>query len=213
MKKILFALLAALALPLLAETIEGQKSLQVAPVTWTSGANTGKTRLKIVSPDSSTHRVYLDTSTTGQTGAWKRIDNTADSCSQPFLITSDSTGVTRPVWENRLWQLTKAADADSSTHQYRVQTRERQHLSPVAGRRVVGWTPWTAKGANLGSNSVAMQDSILMANARFSGSKISQYSFFYVAGTQARLCPDNVAGTGKAIGDSVIVDSLRVYAR
>jgi hypothetical protein len=190
--------------------VVGQRNVQISPVVWNIGANTGKTRLKIVSPDSSAHLVYLDTSTTGQAGSWRRIDNTADSCSQPFVIAGDSSGSMRPVWENRLWQLTKAADADSSTHQYRVQTRERVYHG--TDKRVF-WTPWTAKGANLGSNSVAMQDSILIANARFSGSKISQYSFFYVAGTQARLCPDNVAGTGKAIGDSVIVDSLRVYAR
>ena len=54
MKKALLTLLAALALPILAsQTIEGQRSLQSSLVTWNVGANTGKTRLKIVSPDSS----------------------------------------------------------------------------------------------------------------------------------------------------------------
>jgi hypothetical protein len=213
MKKVLFTLLAALALPLLAETIEGQKALQASLVTWTSATNTGKTRIKIVSPDSVNHRVHLDTSATGQAGEWKRIDNTADSCSQPVLLTSDTTGTTRPVWEYRLWLLTKAADADSSTHVYRVQTREREFLGPIAGKRLVKWTPWSVKGANNGYADVTVQDSILVGNIRQSGTKYSQYSFFHVAGVQARLCPDNVAGTGKAIGDSVILDSLRVIAR
>lgn len=215
MKSIAFATLALLAVLAQAQNvvISGQHTLRVEPVTWTSATNTGKTRIKIVSPDSVNHRVWLDTSATGQTGAWKRIDNTADSCSQPFLITSDSTGVTRPVWEYRVWMLTKAVDADSSAHVYRVQTRERQFLGPIAGKRIAVWTPWTVKGANSGYTDVTVQDSVLVANIRHSAAKFSQYSFFHAAGTQARLCPDNVAGTAKAIGDSVIVDSLRVNVR
>lgn len=208
MKKVLLTLLAALAIPLLAgEAIEGQKGLRVEPVTWNIGANIGKTRLLILGGV-----VYLDTSATGQTGSWRRIDNTADSCSQPALITSDTTGTTRPVWENRLWQLTRSRDADSSTHVFRIQTRERQFLGPLAGKRPAAWTPWTAKGANNGYADVTIQDSVLVANARTT-SKVSQYSLFFVAGTQARFCPDNITGTATTNTDSIFVDSLRVYVR
>lgn len=211
MKKLLLAL--ALTAPFLwgqVTTIQGQKSVQISAPTWTSGSNTGKTRIKIVAPDSVNHRVWLDTSSTGQTGGWKRIDNTADSCTQPFVIASDTTGTARPVWEYRLWMLTKAGDADSSTFVFRVQTRERVFNNTT---KAIAWTPWTIKGANNGYADVTIQDSILVGNIRIPGTKFSQYSLFHVTGTQARLCPDNVAGTGKAIGDSVIVDSLRVFLR
>lgn len=208
MKKALLTLLAAMAIPLLAgEAIEGQKGLRVEPATWTTGANTGKTRLLILGGS-----VFLDTSTTGQAGSWKRIDNTADSCSQPVPITSDSTGTVRPIWEYRLWQLTRSRDADSSTHTFRVQTRERQFLGPIAGKRIAGWTPWTVKGANSGYADVTIQDSVLVANARTT-SKVSQYSLFFVAGTQARFCPDNITGTATTNTDSIFVDSLRVFVR
>lgn len=206
--KTLFTLFALLALPLLAaETIDGQRTLQSALVTWATATDTGKTRLLFLG-----NNVYLDTSETGQAGEFKRIDNTADSCSQPFLITSDSTGITRPVWEYTLWLLTRSVDADSSTHVYRVQTRERQYLGPIAGKRIAGWTPWTTKGANSGYADVTIQDSILVANARTTA-KRSQYSLFSVVGTQARLCPDDVAETAGTATDSIFADSLRVRVR
>lgn len=206
--KTLFTLLAILALPLLAgETIEGQKPINVSPVTWNIGANIGKTRILILGGI-----VYLDTSATGQTGSWRRIDNTADSCSRPVLLTSDSTGAVRPIWEYRTWQLTRSRDADSSTHTFRVQTREREFLGSLPGKQIATWTPWTVKGANNGYADVTIQDSVLVANARTT-SKVSQYSFFFVAGTQARFCPDNITGTATTNTDSIFVDSLRVFVR
>lgn len=211
MKKLFLALtLTAAFLWAQGTTIVGQKTVQISAPTWTSASNTGKTRIKIVAPDSVNHRVWLDTSSTGQAGQWKRIDNTADSCTVPFVIASDSNGSTRPVWEYRLWMLTKAVDADSSTFTFRVQTRERFYNATTAA---IAWSPWTVKGANNGYADVTVQDSVLVGNIRHSGSKFSQYSLFHVTGSQARLCPDNVPGTGKAIGDSVIVDSLRVFLR
>lgn len=213
MKKILFTLFAVIALPILAgQSIDGQRTLRVDPVTWNVGANTGKTRLKFVSPDSSTFGVWLDTSATGQAGSWRRIDTASDSCSQPFLITSDTSGIIRPIWEYALWQITKAADPDSSTHVYRVQTRERQFLGPLPGKRIAGWTPWTVKGANAGYADVTIQDSVLISNALSTG-KVSQYSLFSVVGVQARLCPDAVAGHALNVADSTIADSLRVRVR
>jgi hypothetical protein len=207
MKKALFTLLAALALPLLAETIEGQKRITNSLVTWNSAANTGKTRIRFHAG-----QVALDTSATGQTGAWKRIDNTADSCSQPFLIASDTSGRVVPVWEFRLWQKVKSVHATLGMHVYRVQTRERQYLGPISGKQVAGWTPWSYLGQNGGYADVTVQDSILMRAPR-TVTNSSQYSFGFVAGAQARLCPDNTPETSSAAGDSVIADSLRFTTR
>lgn len=210
MKKAPFTLLAALALPLLAnETIEGQKRLQASLVTWTSGVSSGKTRILY-----RTNNVYLDTSTTGQTGQWKRIDNTADSCSQPFLLTSDTAGTTAPVWMSPLvWETVYAVSVDSSTHAHRIQTRERQYLGPIVGKRIAGWTPWTRKGTVTGYANVTVQDSVLFPSLRTgwgARTKASQYAMANVFGVQGRLCPDDVPETSN---DSVIVDSIRVYTR
>jgi hypothetical protein len=206
MKKLFLALtLTAAFLWAQGGPVVGQKTVQISPVTWTTGANTGKTRLMF-----RVGTVSLDTSTTGQAGAWKRIDNTADSCSQPFTLASDTNGSLRPVWEYRLWQLTRSRDGDSSTHVYRVQTRERVYNATI---NAIAWTPWSVKGANSGYADVTVQDSILVGNVKHTGAKYSQYSFFFVAGTQARLCPDDIAGTATTNTDSIFVDSLRVYVR
>lgn len=205
MKKLILFL--ALLVPLAfgqAIKIQSQGAVQTGVVTWSTGANTGKTRIRFY-----TGNVYLDTSTTGQTGAWKRIDNTADSCSQPFLIASDSTGTGRPIWEYRLWQNVKSVHATLGLHVYRIQTKERVY-NPTY-KKVI-WTPWTMTQQNGGYADVTVQDSLLM-NAPRSTSKTSQYSFAFVAGTLARLCPSEAPTTSIAAGDSVIADSLTFTTR
>lgn len=206
MKKFIIAIMALCALAFGTETIQGQKAINSTFVKWTTGANV-KTRLMF-----HIGNVYLDTSTTGQAGAWKRIDNTADSCSRPFLITADSTGSTRPIWEYRLWQVAKSVNTTLGLHVYRIQTRERVIDSSMGRQSSQRWTPWTMKGTNTGYLDVTVQDSVLMPSPRLT-SKASQYSFGFVAGTQARLCPDNAPTTSASAGDSVIVDSLMFYAR
>lgn len=206
MKKIIIAIMALCAIAFGTETIQGQKAVNATFVKWTTGANI-KTRLQF-----HIGNVYLDTSTTGQTGAWKRIDNTADSCSRPFLITSDSSGGLRPIWEYRLWQISKSVNLTLGLHVYRIQTRERVNDSARGPQGFLRWTPWTVKGTNSGYTDVTVQDSILMPSPRLT-SKASQYSYGFVAGTQARLCPDNAPTTSASAGDSVIVDSLMFIAR
>jgi hypothetical protein len=204
MKKILFVLSLAAGLVWADMKITAQGVVQKGIVTWTTGANTGKTRIRFY-----TGNVYLDTSSTGQTGAWKRIDNTADSCSQPFLIATDSSGTGRPIWEYRLWQKVKSVHATLGLHVYRIQTRERVYDGTA---KLVRWTPWTLTQQNAGYADVTVQDSLLM-NAPRSASNTSQYSFAFVAGTQARLCPSEAPTTSIAVGDSVIADSLTFTTR
>jgi hypothetical protein len=207
MKKLLIIALALLAVASFgAETvkIQGQGPAQISLVKWNTGANTGKTRIRFY-----TGNTYLDTSTTGQAGAWKRIDNTADSCSQPFLVATDSNGSGRPIWEYRLWQTVKSVHATLGLHVYRIQTREKVYDGSIKATR---WTPWTYFGQNTGYVDVTVQDSILMAAPR-SASKSSQYSLGFIVGTQARLCPSEAPTTSTATGDSVIADSLFFTAR
>ena len=205
MKKLLLIIIGIVSGHLWADMkITGQGVVQKGLVTWTTGDNTGKTRIRIHQG-----QVALDTTTTGQTGAWKRIDNTADSCSQPFLIAADSNGSGRPIWEYRLWQKVKAVHATLGLHVYRIQTRERMYNATY---KTLTWTPWTLTQQNAGYADVTVQDSLLM-NAPRSASNTSQYSFAFVAGTQARLCPDNAPTTSAAAGDSVIADSLTFTTR
>ena len=201
---ILIGLLVALAFP--DTKITGQGNLQSSLVTWTTGANTGKTRIRLY-----TGNTYLDTSTTGQAGSWKRIDNTSDSCSVGFLLASDTNGSVRPIWEYRVWELSKAINALSS-HVFRVQTKEKV---PNNTTKVPFLTPWTVKGMNNGYSDVVVQDSVLMAatRAHVLGTKVSQYSYFMAAGSLARFCPDEIGSTSTSAGDSIIIDSIRVWTR
>lgn len=204
MKK-LFLTLALLSGILWADMkVTAQGVVQKGLVTWTTGANTGKTRIRFY-----TGNTYLDTSATGQTGQWKRIDNTADSCSQPFLIATDSNGSGRPIWEYRLWQKVKSVHATLGLHVYRIQTRERVYNGTL---KAMLWTPWTLTQQNTGYLDVTIQDSLLMAAPR-SSSYSSQYSLAFIAGTQARLCPSEAPTTSTSVGDSVIADSLMFTTR
>jgi hypothetical protein len=205
MKK-LFLVLGFLASALIAQEVKqvGQKVTQISAVTWTTGANTGKTRILFLG-----NSVYLDTSSTGQTGAWKRIDNTSDSCSNAFLLAADTNGATRSAGDYGLWGLVRSVDADSSTHLYRMQYRERVYNGTAKAPQ---FTPWTRVGANSIFNGAASPDTVAFPNAGTT-SKISQFALFSAPlGTLARFCPDDVDGTAGAASDSVFVDSLRVYA-
>jgi hypothetical protein len=210
MKKV-FALIGLLAISLFAEAepIVGQKSVQVSPVTWSasSGNWSNKTRILFLG-----NNVYVDTSSTGQADQFKRIDNTADSCSNPFLLTSDSLGGTRPIWQSPLlWELVRSKDKDSSTHVYRIQTREKQFNGAT---RTVLWTPWTYPGNSSGYADYTVSDSILIPNVRGDATnKWSQYGMGAVFGIQARLCPDDVAATANTSTDSIFADSLRAFNR
>jgi hypothetical protein len=207
MKRIVFAVLIAAFFVFdgsTQEAIRGQKNVSQVLVKWTTGVNT-KTRIRFY-----TGNVYLDTSTTGQGGAWKRIDNMADSCSNPFLISSDSSGTSRAVHEFRLWQSVKSVHATLGLHVYRIQTREKVY---DAGIRAFRFTPWTMVGQNSGYSGQDIQDSILMLSPKPSASKSSQYSLSYVAGSMARLCPDVAPTTSTSAGDSTIADSLFFFSR
>jgi hypothetical protein len=205
MKK-LFWILGFLAAAVLAQEVKqaGQKVTQVSPVTWTTGANAGKTRILFLG-----NSVYLDTSSSGQAGSWKRIDNTSDSCSNAFLLAADTNGATRSAGDYGLWGLVRSVDADSSTHLYRMQYRERVYNGTT---KVPQFTPWTRVGANSIFNGTASPDTVAFPNAGTT-SKISQFTLFSAPlGTLARFCPDDVEGTAGQATDSVFVDSLRVYA-
>lgn len=181
--------------------IRGQTNVKNNPVTWNTGANYGKTSLRFLS-----NAVYLDTSTTGQLRYWKRIDNTADSCSQPYLI-ADSLGNTYATWQYRLDQLIRSVDAESGGVAYRIQTRVPGMLN---GK--MQWRPWTVKGANAGLGSDSIKDSVLFPPPR-STSRVSQYAEYRVNGVQARLCPDDDVTTANGAADTVYTDSIFGVAR
>lgn len=182
----------------------GQGTIKDVLLTWTTGANTGKTRLRFLG-----NAVYLDTSATGQAGAWKRIDNTADSCSQPAFLASDTAALGLPVWQSPLVWVDKAksADPDSSTFVLRIQTRQAR-FHPASKRWY--WTAWTRKGANSAHVGQVVQDSVLFSSL-VGGAANTNYSLYHLAsvfGTQARYCPDDVEGTANGTNDSIIVDSV-----
>lgn len=206
MKKFLFALLTLAAAHAAAETIVGQKTIRSALVTWSaaSGNWSNKTRILFLA-----NNVYVDTSSTGQAGQFKRVDNAGDSCSNPVPLVPDTNGTVRPIWEYRLWETVRSVDKDSSIHTYRVNTRERVYDGTT---KITRWTPWTRTGSNAGYLDVTVQDSILVPNVGVT-TKTSQYAFAFFAGSWARLCPDDPAGTANAATDSVFADSLYLYTR
>lgn len=153
--------------------------------------------------------VYLDTSTTGQAGSWKRIDNTSDSCSNPFLVGSDSMGTYRPVHEESLFEKVKQVHATLGLHVYRIQTKELVYDLGAAGLR---WTGWTMKGVNSGYGGQDYQDSVLQV-ATGNTSNVQQRARFWVDGIYARLCPDIAPTTSTSSGDSTITDSTHYVWR
>lgn len=204
MKKVILFLFALLAVSAFSQTIVGQRVLSQKLITWSASTYSNKTRLLFRGDN-----VYLDTSSTGQAGQWKRIDNGADSCSNAAPLVPDTNGIARPIWEYRLWETVRAVDKDSSTHVYRVNTRERVYDNSLKTPR---WTPWTRTGSNTGYTDVTVQDSILVPNAGTTA-KVAQYALAMFAGSWARLCPDDVTGTANAATDSVFADSLFLFTR
>jgi len=206
MKKLFLALFTLGALAFADGPVSGQKIVQKSLVTWSaaSGNWSNKTRLLFLA-----NAVYVDTSSTGQANQFKRIDNAADSCSNPFLIAADTNGSTRPIWENRLWGTFRGVDKDSTGHVYHIQTRERVYDNTT---KTVRWTPWTIPGKNAGYTDISIQDSVTIPAASVT-SKISQYALYHVAGSWARLCPDDNVATGNAAGDSAFADSLLNFTR
>lgn len=206
MKKLFFALFTLAAFAYAQGPVAGQKTVQKSLITWSaaSGNWSNKTRVLFLA-----NAVYVDTSSTGQGGAFKRIDNAADSCSNPFPLAADTNGSVRPIWEHRLWGTFRGIDGDSTSHVYRIQTRERVYDGTT---KVTRWTPWTRAGKNAGYTDISVQDSVTISSAAGT-SKIAQYGLYHVAGSWARLCPDDNAATANAAGDSVYADSLLNFTR
>lgn len=209
MKKIILVLLALCCFKGFgqsSQSVLGQKNVRSSLVTWTAGANLLKTHGILLG-----NSVYVDTSTTGQANQFRRVDNTSDSCSNPFFISSDSLGGTRPVWEYRLWGQFRSVDKDSSTMVFRIQTREVFNYAATT-QRAIQYGSWTIKGSNSGYADATIQDSALVPNIG-TAARASQYTFFSVAGVQARFCPDDLPATANAAADTVHFDSLRVFVR
>ncbi len=206
--KILITLCLIFAASLFAEanTIAGQKTVNQSMVTWSaaSGNWSNKTRLLFLG-----NNVYVDTSATRQAGEFKRIDNTADSCSNPFRLGTDTNGTSRPIWEYRLFGTFRSVDKDSGTHYYRVQTRERVYDGDT---KSVRWTPWTQSLRNFGYADVSIVDTLAIPNPGTTA-KVLQYTLGSYLGSWARLCPDDNAGTANQATDSVFADSLNHVTR
>ncbi len=187
-------------------TIIGQRNVRATLVTFKAGANTGKTHGILLG-----NNVYIDTSTTGEANQFKRVDNTADSCSPPFFLGSDSLGGSRGIWENRAWGIFRSVDKDSGAMVFRVQTSELYNYGAVTAKTIV-YTDWTRTGANSGYADVAVQDSVMIPVSGTTA-RLPQYAFFNVAGIRARLCPDDIAATANGATDTVHFDSIRVFTR
>lgn len=213
MKKLIIGMVALATLLSAQETIQGQRKVQGGLIQWQNTVTgLSHTRLRFL-PGTGW---FMDTSAAtvagalpGQSGQWKRIDNGADSCSIPNWLSSDSNGMTAPIWKFELSQIVKAADPDSSRHIYRIQTRV-SHVLGNGSSLKRAWRPWTRAGRNSGSALSPIQDSILMGN--IGGTALTKHSQRGLAdlhgGVQFRLCPDDVTGTAGVVADTLILDSL-----
>lgn len=144
--------------------------------------------------------VYYDSAGGGTN--YKRIDNTADSCSRPFWIASQMG--TYPVWKYELEGRVRAVNATSNAAVYRVETRFVKDLT-----KGTFWG-WRRQGRLLGYTGVTVQDSVVMPNTGLT-SKMTVAGLFFVTGDQARLCTDNATGTSTSAGDSSKTDTLIVH--
>lgn len=215
MKKILFGvMLFVVAILSAQETIQGQRKVQGGLVAWKNTV-TGltHTRLRFL-PGTGW---YMDTSIAtvagalpGQSGQWKRIDNGADSCSLPLFLSSDSNGLTAPIWKFELEGIVKTPNPAASTHIYRIQTRNAHVIGNVSSLKRL-WRPWTRVGRNAGSTLSPIQDSIVFphltggtANVKYAQRGIADLH----GGTQFRLCPDDLTGTSATATDTLMIDSL-----
>ncbi len=216
MKKIfhlltLFAFAASLAVadpP--TETVLGQARVSVAIITWSaaSGNWTNKCRHMLLG-----NAVYVDTSSTGLAGEWKRIDNTADSASNPFLLSSAADGRIRPIAYSPMIgsnTYAKFTGVDSSIHVYRLHVRERFWSNATNS-----WAPtaWSQKGSGLAYSDNNITDSVLVPNVGIATTKTWNYGVGNVLGAEARAVPDDVAATANESTDSIIIDTAWAISR
>lgn len=143
--------------------------------------------------------VYYDSAGLGTN--YKRIDNTADSCSRPFWIAT-RTG-TYPTKQLELEGRVRAVNAASNAAVYRLETRYVQNLSQGL------YYGWRRRGKVASYTGAAILDSVSMPHTGVT-SKTTVGGLFYVTGDQARLCTDNATGTSTTAGDSVKTDTLVV---
>lgn len=206
MKKV-FGWILLLLLPAFpAETVDGQHNQNTELVTWNVGPSLKRTHGIIRGGN-----VYID-SVQSSSQTFVRVDDAADSCSNPFWLTrpaSDSLGKVRPIWENRLWGTFRGVDADSTTFVLRLQTQERVYSQSTGAYR---WSPWTRTGKNGSAPDVTVTDSVVIPNLN-STTAFSQYVYFSAAGVRGRFCPDANIGSGTAAGDTIHFDSLHVFVR
>jgi hypothetical protein len=190
-------------------TVQGQKLLRAPQLmTFSSAAGTysGKTRFRIMGGFT-----YVDTSATGQTGAWRRIENTADSASDAVFISGDSAGTTRPVWMQKWVCKLKSADADTSGFVLRGQAREFDRIV----NKVYSFTQWSQKGSLNGTLDAGVQDSALFLNVRGLAANTNSrpQAQFWMDGTMARFIPRAAPSSPTGANDSVICDSCKLYMR
>lgn len=183
--------------------VGGQTSIFSGLVTW--GSYNGVNLL------TTGRAVYVDTTPATEARTLKRIDNGADSCSNPFWISRDSLEKAGSIWHFRIEPLVKTTDKDSSTMVYRVETRSFDFLgAPTYKYRA---RPWSIPGKNIGDDMTTIKDTVLIPNHYVAQVKRTQYGFVTVYGAQARICPDAVAATHGVAADTTYHDSVRVVIR
>lgn len=191
------------------QTVQGQKLLRAPQLlTFSSAAGTysGKTRYRLMGGFT-----YVDTSATGQTGAWRRIENTADSATDPVFLTGDSAGTTRAVWMQKVVCKEKSADADTSGFVLRVMGREFDRIV----NKVYNFTQWSQKGSVNGTLDAGVQDSALFLSVRGLAANTNSrpHAQFWVDATQAKFVPRSAPNSPTGANDSVIADSCKLYLR
>jgi hypothetical protein len=179
----------------------GQRVVRVEWIKWDPGSSDTDTTTKIVFND---QKVYADSS-----GTWKRIDNTADSCSYPFWLGSGD-GAVHPIWYQALFPLIDADDDVAQNHGFRIEVRNRLSIENTAGRLYRVWGRWIATDMNSSSTDITVDDSVATI-APGTGSKVRQELRFATSGEQGRVCPSDFSGY--AAGDTTENDSMYYIGR
>lgn len=193
MKTVIFALMAFVCMANAQKVVITGNSNDIERVYWGTSSDSS---LRIL------HHagfVYYDSAGLGTN--YKRIDNTADSCSRPFWIATRLG--TYPTKQLELEGRVRAVNAASNAAVYRVETRYVQNLSQGL------YYGWRRRGKVTSYTGAAILDSVSMPHTGVS-SKTTVGGLFYVTGDQARLCTDNATGTSTSAGDSVKTDTLIV---
>ena len=173
--------------------------------------------------DSSSTQIvfHTDTIMRDSAGTLLRIDNGADSCSQPIdlignrgsVLGISAVGGIEPQgpfgyeWEGKV----KSNTTDSTGVQYRIETRKRKYTAfgnrsrPYWG----AWIPFTRVG---GTAAEVIVDSVVTWDAENAADTwATQAHLFKVTGHQMRLCPQELATTIST--DSIFHDSVYIYLR